>query len=140
MAVYWLIEPIPNHMTASPPKIHSAAPVIGTDDIERSLCYYIDVLGFSFDFKYGDPTVYAGVKSDQAEIYFCDSPVQAHIVKENNLAPKIFIWVADAQRLFEEHVDNGAEVFEPIADRPWGARQYVIREINGYHLKFAQPI
>jgi hypothetical protein len=59
------------------------------------------VLGFSFDFKYGDPTVYAGVKSNQAEIYFCDSSVQAHIVKENNLTPEIFIWVADAQRLLK---------------------------------------
>jgi uncharacterized glyoxalase superfamily protein PhnB len=127
-------------MTSSPSKIHSAAQVIGTDDIEKSLSYYINVLGFSFDFKYGDPTVYAGVKSDQAEIYFCDSPAQAHVVKEKKLAPEIFIWVSDAQSLFEEHVNNGAVVFEPISDRPWGARQYVIKEINGYHLKFAQPI
>jgi uncharacterized glyoxalase superfamily protein PhnB len=127
-------------MTSTLSKIHSAAPVIGTDDIERSLSYYIDVLGFSFDFKYGEPTVYAGVKSEQAEIYFCNSPAQAQIVKDKNLSLEIFIWVTDAQSLFEEHVSKGAEIFETIADRPWGARQYVIKDINGYHLKFAQPI
>ena len=34
----------------------------------------------------------------------------------------------------------GAEIFEPISDSSWGARQYVIKEINGYHLKFAQAL
>jgi catechol 2,3-dioxygenase-like lactoylglutathione lyase family enzyme len=119
--------------------IHSTVPVICTDDIDRSLSYYIDILGFSFDFKYGDPPVYAGVKSGNAEIYFTCNPALTHLIKENGLPPDIFIWVEDAGLLFKEHTDKGAEVVEPIAERPWGARQYVIKEINGYHLKFAQP-
>jgi uncharacterized glyoxalase superfamily protein PhnB len=48
--------------------------------------------------------------------------------------------VIDAQMLFDFHVNKGAQIVETIADRPWGARQYVIRDINGYHLKFAQSL
>jgi len=62
------------------------------------------------------------------------------VIKENKLNPEIFIWISDANTLFNSQVNRGAEVLEPISDRPWGAKQYVIREINGYHLKFAQPI
>jgi len=77
-------------------QIHSAAPVIATDDIEKSLSYFIDVLGFSFDFKYGEPCVYAGVKAGHAEIYFTHDDALAKNIKENNLHPEIFIWVENA--------------------------------------------
>jgi catechol 2,3-dioxygenase-like lactoylglutathione lyase family enzyme len=45
------------------PQVHSTVPVIITDDIEKSLSYYRDVLGFSVDFRYGNPPVYAGINS-----------------------------------------------------------------------------
>jgi len=122
------------------PEIHSSVPVIGTDDIEGSLAYYQDVLGFSFDFKYGDPPVYAGVNSGSAEIYFTHNPDLAQAIKQKKISPDIFIWVTDAAHFFNLHLKNGAEIIEPLSDRPWGARQYVVRDINGYHLKFAQPL
>ena len=121
-------------------QILRAIPVVSTDDIQKSLSYYIDMLGFSLDFKHGDPVVYAGVKSGSVEIYFTYEPLLAKIIKEQNVNPEIFIWIPDAIRLFKEHVDKGAEIYEPISDRLWGTRQYVIREINGYHLKFAQAL
>jgi uncharacterized glyoxalase superfamily protein PhnB len=121
-------------------KIHSTVPVIGTDDVKKSIKYYTEVLGFSFDFEYGDPVVYAGVKSGNAEIYFSHDPEIINAIKEKKFNPEIFIWLPDADNLFKEHVKNGAEIIETISDRPWGARQYVVKDINGYHLKFAQAL
>ena len=120
--------------------IHSAVPVITTDDIRKAISYYTEVLGFSFDFEYGDPVVYAGVKSGDVEIYFSYDPDFAASIKEQGICPEVFIWLTDADKVFKEHVENGAEVIESISDRPWGARQYVIKDVNGYHLKFAQPL
>ena len=120
--------------------IHSAVPVIATDDIRKALSYYINVLGFTFDFEYGEPVVYAGVKSGNVEIYFSYDEDIATSIKEQGIRPEIFIWLSDADKLFKEHLANGADVIESISDRPWGARQYVIKDINGYHLKFAQPL
>ena len=127
-------------MNTAPSKIHSTVPVIGTADIRKSISYYIEVLGFSPDFEYGDPLVYAGVKAGDAEIYFSYDPSLAGMIKEKQVHPEIFIWSDDADSLFAAHKANGAEIVEPIADRPWGSRQYVIKDINGYHLKFAQPM
>lgn len=127
-------------MDILPSQIHSTIPVIGTDDIRKSLSYYIDVLGFSPDFEFGDPIVYAGVKSGNAELYFSYDPDLIIAIREKGISPEVFIWTTDADNLFEKHVANGAEIIEPISDRPWGARQYVIKDINGYHLKFARPL
>jgi uncharacterized glyoxalase superfamily protein PhnB len=127
-------------MVQSSPQIHSIAPVVATDDVEKSIDYYTGVLGFVPDFRYGDPPVYAGVRSGEAEIYFSLDPALARMLKDTRFNPEIFIWVTDANSLFDFHVTKGAEIIEPVADRPWGARQYTIRDINGYHLKFAQPL
>ena len=121
-------------------KIHSTVPVISTDNISKSLTYYQEVLGFAFDFQYGEPPVYAGVNAGDAEIYFTYNPEHARIVREQALGPDIFIWVTNADHFFKVHERNGAEITEPISDRPWGARQYVVKELNGYNLKFAQPL
>ena len=34
-------------------------------------------------------------------------------------------------------IRRGAKIFEEIADRPWDARQYLIEDPNGYHIKIA---
>lgn len=122
------------------PSIHSAVPVIYTADIEKSISYYTSMLGFLPDFSYGDPPVYAGVKSGSTEIYFSINDDFISTIHERKLNPEIFLWIPDAEALFSFHVAKGVEIFEQLSDRPWGARQYVVKEINGYHLKFAQPI
>jgi uncharacterized glyoxalase superfamily protein PhnB len=121
-------------------QIHSTVPVVSTDNIEKSLAYYKDVLGFAIDFQYGDPPVYAGVNSGAAEIYFTHSPDFVKLLTDHALHPDIFIWVTDVNQYFNLHVKHGAEIIEAIADRPWGARQYVVKDPNGYYLKFAQPL
>ena len=80
-----------------------------------------------------------GVKAGNAEIYFTHDVALLKSIKKNNLHPEIFISVENAETLFMNHVMNNAEIVEPMFDRAWGARQYVIKEINGYYLKFAQP-
>lgn len=127
-------------MSLSLSPIHNTVPVISTNDIRSSILYYTKVLGFSPDFEFGDPITYAGVKSGEAEIYFTYDPDFAKLIQQKKIHPEIFIWLSDAEGLFKIHVANEAKIVEPISDRAWGARQYVVEEINGYHLKFAQSI
>lgn len=127
-------------MKPSFPPIHSTVPVIGTDDIRNSILYYTTILGFSPDFEFGDPVVYAGVKSGEVEIYFTYDPSFAKLIKDTQIHPEVFIWLSDADGLFKTHLANGADIIEPISNRAWGARQYVVRDVNGYYLKFAQPV
>jgi len=63
-------------------QIHSTVPVICTDNIQRSVYYYTKVLGFQPDFVFGEPVVYAGVKSGDAEIYFSYDPDFVSAIRE----------------------------------------------------------
>ncbi len=127
-------------MKVLPSTIHSTVPVVSTDDVQKTISYYTEVLGFVPDFQFGDPVVYAGVKSGIAEIYFAYDPNLVKVIQKEGFSPEIFIWVTKADELYKAHTSKGAEIIDPISDRPWGSRQYTVKEINGYHLKFAQPL
>lgn len=45
--------------------------------------------------------------------------------------------VEEVDELYQAHLANGAQIVSEIADQPWGAREYVVRDLNGYHLRFA---
>ena len=38
------------------------------------------------------------------------------------------------------HRANGVEVVNPLGDRPWGMRDYAVRDLYGYRLTFGYPL
>jgi uncharacterized glyoxalase superfamily protein PhnB len=121
-------------------KYKNAVPVISTEDVRATVAYYTDALGFSQHFIYGDPPTYAGVERYGVLLYITLDEQLASTLKNCDLHPDVFLWVQDVDKVFEDHKSRGAKIFEPISDRPWDARQYVVEDPNGYRLKIAEPI
>lgn len=121
-------------------KYQNAVPVIATDDVRSAVAYYTNVLGFSEHFLFGDPPVYAGVERDGVLLYITLDAKLASALKSSDQHPDVFLWVQDVDKAFEEHKRRGARIFEDISDRAWDARQYVIEDPNGYHLKIAESL
>jgi uncharacterized glyoxalase superfamily protein PhnB len=117
----------------------SAVPVISTADVAATVRYFEETLGFEQQWIWGDPPVYAGVKAGEAILYITHDPEMAAAIRERRLAPDVFLWVSDIDSVYAQHRANNAEITEELTERPWGARQYVVREPNGYCLKVAEP-
>jgi hypothetical protein len=47
-------------------------------------------------------------------------------------------WIWGDPPVYAHHCATGADVVEALTTRPWGVRQYVLREPNGYLLKVAE--
>jgi GNAT superfamily N-acetyltransferase len=41
--------------------------------------------------------------------------------------------------LYERHRANGIPILSPPEDKPWGLREYTVRDPNGYRLRFGEP-
>ena len=121
-------------------KFKDSVPVVATSDVRATLGYYERVLGFRGHFVFGDPPVYAGVERDGVLLYVTHDPRMAATLKSCDLHPDIFLWVQDVDQMFKEHCERGAKIVEPVSDRPWDARQYVVEDPNGYRLKIAEPL
>lgn len=121
-------------------QFRSAVPVIATSDVLGTIGYFENKLGFKQQWIWGDPPIYAGIRAGGALLYLTYDPEIAKAIRERGLHPDIFLWVTDIDDVYARHKAAKADVKEELASRPWGVRQYVVREPNGYLLKIAQPV
>ena len=120
---------MPHEPTASPDQFIQGAPVLHVKDTKGTAEYYRDVLGFTWD--YGDDA-YCVVWRDNSAIHFSkgEGPSGVHL----------FQWVKDADAIYKEVTDKGAEISTELGDRPYGIRDFEITDLNGVAIVFGQDI
>ena len=111
-------------------QIQSTIPVLASMNLDESVAFYTERLGFSKAAQHGD---YAIVMRDGAEIHFWSCPDRK--IAENT---SCYIRVASTQQLYEEFVQKGLAVKEP-AVRPWGMKELYVIDPHGNLLKFGEP-
>lgn len=116
------------------PRLREIAPEFGVADVERSAEYYRDVLGFDLDRFEGYGFCFAvrdGLRIGLQEVE--DPPTDADPERG---ARDAYVWVDDADALYAEFDDAGAEfVFGPL-DRDYGQREFGVADPDGYLLVF----
>ena len=121
---------MPSPPTSNPAQFIQGAPVLHVADVEATAAFYRDVLGFTWDF--GD-AAYAVVWRENSAIHFSQgsgAPASVHL----------FLWVRDVDAIHDEVVARGAEVVTPLGDRPYGLREFAVRDPNGVDLVFGQDV
>ncbi|MEO9868886.1 VOC family protein [Ekhidna sp.] len=99
--------------------------------------YYRDVLGFAISFKWEDPPSYVIVSREEAiSIHFAKS--DHNLINSNH--SKLYIFVHDADAVYQEYLDSGANIIEPINDTDYQMREFVIQDLNGYQLIIGKGI
>lgn len=108
-------------------------PGLAVSDVMAAVDFYADTLGFARGFTWGDPPTFAAVNLGEAQLFLsagtpcpdgCD----------------VFFVVDDVDALYAFHRAAGADVREEIGDRPWGMRDYAVRDLDGYRLTFGQYV
>ncbi len=107
-------------------KFEGAAPILRVENMERSLRYYIDVLGFANAEWGGDE--FTHVSRDNAGIYLCQG---------DQGQPGTWVWVGveDVALLFAEYTKSGAEILHDPINYPW-AYEMKVKDPDGHVLRF----
>ena len=122
---------MPDMPTADPEQFYQGAPLLTVPDVPATAAYYRAVLGFHSDPEGTSPD-YTVVWRDNASV---------HLAAGGGEAPsgvRIFFWVKDVDALYADVRGRGAETVAPIATRPYGVRDFSIRDPNGVVLVFGQ--
>jgi catechol 2,3-dioxygenase-like lactoylglutathione lyase family enzyme len=106
---------------------------LAVDDIPTAIEFYTKKLGFSTVFTWGDPPTFAVVNLDKAHMFLRQGTPDSR-------GCVMYFRVGDADQLYEFHRSQGLEVAEPIGDRPYGIRDYVVRDLHGYYLCFGHNL
>jgi catechol 2,3-dioxygenase-like lactoylglutathione lyase family enzyme len=121
-------------------KLTSIAPQFLVDNLQRSIEYYRQYLGFELDFSYA--AFYASVSRDGCAIHLKAAPKaaadRAHRRQHEHL--DAYIAVRNAVALHDELRSRGALVTKRLEDRPWSCRDFYVEDADGYILCFSEQM
>ena len=121
--------------------IRQIAPVFFTVNIDATVAWYQDKLGFECLGTWGEPPFYAMVGRDLQGIHFrCAPPPTANPDKYADELLDAYIFVDDADALYAEYEARGVEFTRGIADMPWQSREFVVKDLDGRLLAFGSNL
>lgn len=115
-------------------KFSHTVPSLPVNNLRETIAYYRYVLGFSKEWFWGNPPTDAGISRDNMKLLFGKNP---DMVKHMQ-GFEVMMFVEGIDAIYREHCFKGVTIVSEIEDKPWGVREYTIRDINGYHLRIAE--
>lgn len=107
-----------------------AVPILRVSDLDRSIQYYLDRLGFKEDWRFGR---FGSVSRDHASLMLSEG---------SQGCSSTWLWVAvgDADALYEELLDRGADIRHPPTNYPWGSREVHVFDADRHVLRFGSEV
>ena len=135
---------MPVDTVSTKPKLVAAEPQLFVADVAASCAFFKSKLGFSIAFTYGEPPYYAQVKRDGAALNLrC---VEGGAIdpllrdREELLSASITLGSAgEITQLARDFEHAGVNFAQALAKKPWGALDFIVRDIDGNLLLFAGP-
>jgi uncharacterized glyoxalase superfamily protein PhnB len=121
-------------------------PTLTVADVDASLAFYSDVLGFEKDLRLQDEhgtTFLGSVEVGDTVIMFSrpdpkDPPDSSRGARSG---VRLTIWFAanhEIDALYADLLSRDVPIACEIGDRPWGHRDFTVRDPDGYHLTIAR--
>jgi GNAT superfamily N-acetyltransferase len=114
--------------------LRSSEPIFPVADVVATVRYYREVLGFQEGWTWGQPPDFGGVRWGKVGAMFA--------LQSGPEAPAGGQWhsffVEGIDALHDVHRRNGATICSPLEMKPWGLREYTVRDLNGHFLRFGQ--
>jgi len=110
--------------------------LVGTDDFERSAAFYSEVLGFPVDERWDGP-------NGRGMLFRVTTGGVIEIVEGTPRDPaepasgvSVAVELDDVDAMHDRVAAAGVEVVTALEDRPWGHRNFEIRDPSGLGLVF----
>jgi predicted enzyme related to lactoylglutathione lyase len=114
-------------------KFVNAAAIMSVDDVAKTVAFYEHELGLELEHEmWGDPPEHASITAGATTVHF---------EKRSPTAPAtgyITFYVRGVDELFADYRDRGVTIVSEPEDQPWGGRIFMINDVNGNLVMFAE--
>ena len=118
------------------PRAIATHPWLACTDIVAAIEFFVDVLGFHEEWRWGNPPSDAAVALDDVALFLMCNKELAKRVSGSEVS----IAVDGIDDLYRAHLHRGAPISRHLANEPWGTREYHVEGPSGYKLRFFGPI
>jgi catechol 2,3-dioxygenase-like lactoylglutathione lyase family enzyme len=118
------------------PRLTSLAPQFLVDDLDRSMAYYRDTLGFEFGEPWGG--FYAIGLRDGLELHLKKGPkgTAGQDRKRDDEHLDAAVGVDGIEVFYSKCVANGAKIIRPLTSTDWGTKDFYIEDPDGNVISF----
>jgi predicted enzyme related to lactoylglutathione lyase len=123
-------------------RVTGISPVLLVADLERSIGFFRDRLGFDCEL-YGDPPNFATAKRVQDSILLSLAGSSDKIVPNWRVVQKmwdVYVRVDDVDAVYAEVQERGAAIDYTIYNAPHGFREFGVQDPDGHDIAFGQPL
>lgn len=117
-------------------KVRAVIPQLRTTDLEGSIAFHVERLGFALAFQYGD--FYAGIRAGRQEYHLkrVDGPDPgiAEVAAGHHF--HLYFEVEDADVAATALRGRGLILLREPHDTDWGTREFLVRDDQGHTLYF----
>ncbi|HEY2457881.1 MAG TPA: VOC family protein [Candidatus Acidoferrum sp.] len=103
--------------------IGQPVPELPVVDVERAQQHYRDVLGFEIGWLYSGKEIGA-VSRDNVAIFLRKRKPPFEAVVH-------WVFAEDIDGSYQELMSSGANIVEPLERKPWGLRQFTVKDLDG---------
>jgi uncharacterized glyoxalase superfamily protein PhnB len=123
--MYWRRVMSTNSNNESKKMIENITPILYVRNIQESITYYTDALGFNEDWTTNG---FTGLSRDGWRIYLSEG---------GHGQPGMWLWIGvmDLDRLYQELQSKGAKIESEIESYEW-AREFRVADLDGHILRF----
>ena len=126
------------------PVITAAEPQLFVRDVKESSAFFSQKLGFTTAFMHGDPPFFSLVVRDGASLNlrWVEAPViDAELRDSEDLLSAVMTvdTSEEIDQLFKEFQSTGTPFHQELKTQPWGAKNFIVKDLDGNLLLFAGP-
>ena len=117
--------------------IKGMSPQFLVTDINRSIEFYTNKLGFEVNFRYED--FYSGIIKDGYSIHLklATPAIEERENKKKNEHLDILFSVDQIEALYEDFRNQSIEIIQPLREMPYG-KEFYIADPDGYIIAFME--
>jgi catechol 2,3-dioxygenase-like lactoylglutathione lyase family enzyme len=119
------------------PQITGSRYVLAVNNLDKSVDFYRDKLGFQTLWKGGD---WHFIVRDNVRIMLGECPDDKPASEINCHSYFGYLDVENIDELYAEYQSKKVEILSSIENKPWGQREFSIRTIDGHRITFGQEV
>lgn len=128
-----------------PEELVPVAPELFVPNVGDSATFYTERLGFVLvraepSANLGPQTQFAVVALGAAHLMIANETMYGPITGPRGLAIDIRLMVPDVNAMHARCVESDVEIVRDIGNREYGLRDFIIRDPNGFRLRFASSL
>lgn len=124
-------------------RLRSVLPALTVDDVETSVAWYRDILGFHVaqEMRDGDKLAGASLKAGEVEILVIQDDFAKGRDRQKGVGLRLYCTTAqEIDELATKVADRGGILSQPPTDHPWGARDFAVTDPDGFQISISTPL